>query len=185
MASTPATNVTRLLLEWRGGNQRALDLLMPRVYDELRRLAQHYLKAERRDHTLQATALVNEAYLRLVDVNVPWQDRVHFFAVAARLMRRLLVDHARARHRAKRDGGPRISLADAERVAVAPQTDVLLLDEALVRLAEFDSRKADIVELHFFGGLGNEDVAEALGISRATVQRELRMAKAWLARELQ
>ena len=178
------TNVTQLLLEWRGGSQQALDALMPVVYDELRRLAQHYMRGERPEHTLQATALVNEAYLRLVDMKVTWQDRAHFFAVAARLMRRMLVDHARAQHRAKREGGPKVSLDDALEVSCKPASDLLALDEALDQLATFDLRKSEIIELHFFGGLSNEEVAEALGVSRATVQRELRMAKAWLNHEL-
>jgi RNA polymerase sigma factor (TIGR02999 family) len=184
MSAAPATNVTQLLLEWRGGNHAALDQLMPVVYDELRRLAQHYMKGERPEHTLQATALVNEAYLRMVDMKVSWQDRAHFFAVAARLMRRMLVDHARGQHRAKREGGPKISLDDAGEVASETTGKLLALDEALTRLISFDQRKCEILELHFFGGLSNEEVAEALGISRATVQRELRMAKAWLRHEL-
>jgi RNA polymerase sigma factor (TIGR02999 family) len=184
MSSVPTTNVTQLLLEWRGGNQAALDQLMPLVYDELRRLAQHYMKAERPEHTLQATALVNEAYVRMIDMKVSWQDRAHFFAMAARLMRRMLVDHARAHHRAKREGGPKISLDDAGEVPCDASGELLALDEALERLATFDQRKCEIIELHFFGGLSNEDVAEALGISRATVQRELRIAKAWLNHEL-
>jgi len=185
MSSAPSKQVTQLLAEWRGGNPQALDHLMPLVYDELRRLAQHYLRSERPEHTLQATALVNEAYLRLVDVRVSWQDRAHFFAVAARLMRRLLVDHARSHGRAKRDsGGPRVSLEVAADISAEPAADILALDEALTRLAAFDARKSEIIELHFFGGLSNDDVAEALGISRATVQRELRLAKAWLNHEL-
>ena len=184
MSSVPLTNVTQLLLEWRAGNQQALDSLMPVVYDELRRLAQHYMRSESPEHTLQATALVNEAYLRLVDMKVSWQDRAHFFAVAARLMRRMLVDHARAQHRAKREGGPKVSLDDALEVSCKPASDLLVLDEALTRLATLDQRKSEVIELHFFAGLSNEEVAEALGISRATVQRDLRMAKAWLKREL-
>jgi len=185
MSSTPPNNVTQLLLDWRRGDAEALDHLMPLVYNELRRLAGRYLRSERPEHTLQATALVNEAYIRLVDMNVSWQDRAHFFAVAARLMRRLLVDHARAHHRAKREsGGPKISLDDAVEVSIQPTADIVALDEALKRLAEFDTRKTEIIELHFFGGLRNEEVAEALGVSRATVQRELRLAKAWLNHEL-
>lgn len=183
--SKPTKNVTQLLLEWRSGNQEALDRLIPLVYDELRRLAGHYMRSERPEHTLQATALVNEAYIRLVDMKVSWQDRAHFFAMAARLMRRLLVDHARAHHRAKREsGGPKISLDNAVEVSFQPASDLVALDDALTRLAAFDPRKTEIIELHFFGGLGNEEVAEALGISRATVQRELRLAKAWLNHEL-
>jgi len=185
MSLTASTNVTQLLLDWRAGKQEALDRLMPLVYDELRRLAGRYMRGERSQHTLQATALVNEAYLRMVDMKVSWQDRAHFFAVAARLMRRLLVDHARAHHRAKREGsGQKVSLDDAAEVSYQPASNLVALDEALTELATFDERKSDIVELHFFGGLSNEQVAEALGISRATVQRELRLAKAWLNREL-
>jgi RNA polymerase sigma factor (TIGR02999 family) len=184
MSSAPALNVTQLLLEWRGGSQQALDALMPLVYDELRRLAQHYMDRERPEHTFQATAVVNEAYLRMIDMKVSWQDRAHFFAVAARLMRRMLVDHARSQHRAKRESGPKVSLDEALEVSCKPAADMLALDQALDDLAKLDKRKSEIIELHFFGGLGNEEVAEALGISRATVQRELRMAKAWLNHEL-
>ena len=184
MSSVP-TNVTQLLLDWRRGNHEALERLMPVVYDELRRLASHYMRRERPEHTLQATALVNEAYLRLVDMKISWQDRAHFFAVAARLMRRLLVDHARAHHRAKRDiGGPKLSLDDAVEVSASRSAELIDLDEALTRLASFDPAMSEIVELHFFGGLGNDQVAEALGVSRATVQRKLRLAKAWLNHEL-
>ena len=184
MSSVQSNDVTQMLLEWRSGNQEALDRLMPLVYDELRRLANRYMRSERPEHTLQATALVNEAYLRLVDMKVSWQDRAHFFAVAARLMRRLLVDHARANQRAKRESGPKVSLDDALEVSSKPALDLVALDEALTRFATFDPRKAEIIELHFFGGLNNEEVAEALGISRATVQRDLRLAKAWLSHEL-
>jgi RNA polymerase sigma factor (TIGR02999 family) len=185
MTSAPSKNVTQLLLEWRNGNQKALDRLMPLVYDELRRLAQHHMRSERPEHTLQATALVNEAYIQLVGMKVTWQDRAHFFAVAARLMRRLLVDHARGHHRVKRgSGGRKISLDEVAEVSSQPTSDLLALDEALTQLASFDTRKSEIIELHFFGGLSNEEVAEALGISRATVQRELRLAKAWLNHEL-
>lgn len=185
MSSGGSTNVTQILLDWRGGNQQALSQLMPLVYDELRRLAAYYMRKERSKHTLQPTALVNEAYLRLVDVKISWQDRAHFFAVAARLMRRLLVDHARANQRDKRGSdAPRVTLSDAVEVSVKPSLDLLALDEAMTRLAEFDRRKSEIVELHFFGGLNNDEVAEALGISRATVQRDLRLAKAWLKHEL-
>lgn len=185
MSSPPGINVTQLLLDWRSGKQEALDSLMPFVYDELRRLAAHYMRKERREHTLQPTALVNEAYIRLVDMKVSWQDRAHFFAVAARLMRRLLVDHARAHQREKRkSAGPTISLDEGIEVSFEPDSKLLAVDEALTKLAEFDQRKAELLELRFFGGLSNEEVAEALGVSRATVQRELRLAKAWLSREL-
>ena len=185
MSSGPSTNVTEMLLDWRGGNEQALQQLMPLVYDELRRLANRYMKSERRGHTLQATALVNEAYIRLVDMKVSWQDRAHFFAVAARLMRRLLVDHARGHNRAKREGEvAKVSLDDVIEVSSSPASNVIAVDEALTRLAEFDPRKSEILELRFFGGLNNDEVAEALGVSRATVQRDLRFVKAWLNREL-
>ena len=177
--------VTQLLQQWGGGNKAALDELMPVVYEQLRKLASRCLRAERPDHTLRATALVNEAYLRLVDADIAWQDRVHFFAVSARLLRRILVDHAKAHNRDKRGGGAeKISLDDA--VLVGPQTSggFVELDEALQRLAVHDQRKSALIELLFFGGLTYEETAEALKISPATVHRELKMAKAWLHREL-
>ena len=177
--------VTQLLQQWGSGNKAALDELMPVVYEQLRKLASRCLRAERPDHTLRATALVNEAYLRLVDADVAWQDRVHFFAVSARLLRRILVDHAKAHNRDKRGGGAeKISLDDA--VLVGPQTSggIVELDEALQRLAAHDQRKSELVELLFFGGLTYDETAEALKISPATVHRELKMAKAWLHREL-
>jgi RNA polymerase sigma factor (TIGR02999 family) len=174
-----------MLRDWRSGKQEALGQLMPVVYDELRRLAAYYLRRERKEHTLQPTALVNEAFLRLVEVKISWQDRAHFFAVAARLMRRLLVDHARAQQRDKHGADVvHVELEQAENVSTKPSWDLVALDEAMTRLAEFDSRKSEIVELLFFGGLNNDEVAEALGISRATVQRDLRLAKAWLKHEL-
>jgi len=177
--------VTRLLREWRGGREAALQELMPVVYDELRRLAKGYLRGERQDHTLQGTALVNEAYMRLVDMDVSWQDRAHFFAVAARLMRRMLVDHARARGRGKRGGGESAMTLDEPLVASPERApDLLALDDALSSLTQLDPRKSQIVELHFFGGMTYEETAEALGISPATVHRELRLAKAWLHHEL-
>lgn len=185
MSSLPTESVTQILLEWRRGKQEALGQLMPVVYDELRRLAAYYMRRERSEHTLQPTALVNEAFLRLVEVKISWQDRAHFFAVAARLMRRLLVDHARAQRRDKRGAdGVRVELEQAENVSTTPSWDLVALDEAMTRLAEFDPRKSEIIELHFFGGLNNDEVAETLGISRATVQRDLRLAKAWLKHEL-
>ena len=158
---------------------------MPEVYDDLRRLAGHFMQRKRPEHTLQPTALVNEAYLRLIGANVSWKDRAHFLAVIARQMRRVLVDHARTRQRAKRDNGSRkISLDDAAAVSIKPAFDLLELDQALTRFATLDARKVEIIELHFFAQLNNEEVAEVLGISRATVQRELRLAKAWLKHQL-
>jgi RNA polymerase sigma factor (TIGR02999 family) len=177
--------VTRLLKEWGGGNKEALDQLMPLVYDQLRHLASRCLSSERPDHTLRATALVNEAYLRLVNAELTFNDRVHFYAVAARLLRQILVDHARSLHRAKRGGGAqKLSLDEALVVGQAAPSGILELDEALQRLAAQDSRKAEVVELLFFGGLTYDEAAAMLNISPATVHRELRMAKAWLHREL-
>jgi len=178
------SDVTRLLHEWRSGNHDALDQLIPLVYDDLRRLAGHFMRRERSEHTLQPTALVNEAYLRLTGVKVAWKDRAHFFAVFARLIRRLLVDHARAHHRVKRES-QKIPLDEAQEVLAKLPVDLVALDQALTQFATFDPRKAEIVELHFFAGLSNEEVAGALGISRATVQRDLRLAKAWLKSQLQ
>lgn len=157
--------------------------LMPLVYDDLRRLASYYMRRERPAHTLQPTALVNEAYIRLADLEVPWENRAHFFAVAARLMRRLLVDHARSHQRAKRSA-VKISLDDAVNISWKPALDIVALDDALTQFATFDPRKVEIIELRFFCGLSNDEVATALGLSRATVQRELRLAKAWLKQQL-
>lgn len=177
--------VTRLLKEWGGGNKEALDELMPVVYQQLRKLASICLRSERTNHTLRATALVHEAYLRLVDADVAWQDRVHFFAVSARLLRRILVDHAKANHRQKRGGGAEMVELD-EAVMIGPQTSggIVELDAALQRLAALDQRKGEIIELLCFGGLTYDEAAAALKISPATVHRELKMAKAWLHREL-
>lgn len=158
---------------------------MPLIYDELRSLASRYMRSERRTHTLQTTALVNEAYLRLVNAEVPWQDRAHFFAVAARLMRRILVDRAKAHRRLKRGGGVhKVSLETAAVLTPQPQPGLLDVDEALTRLAALDQRKADVVELVYFGGLTYREAAEALSISERTLHRELMLAKAWLYREL-
>jgi RNA polymerase sigma factor (TIGR02999 family) len=175
--------VTELLHEWGKGNREAMDQLIPLVYEHLRRLAGNYMRRERPEHTLQPTALVNEAYLRLNEIKVSWQDRAHFFAVAARLMRRLLVDHARAGQRRKRDH-VRLVLDDVSEVAASPAANLIALDQALTQFATFDPRKVEMIELHFFAGLSNQEVAETLGVSRATVQRELRLAKAWLKRQL-
>jgi|SRR5579862_1420684 len=178
-------SVTLLLREWSGGNKGALDKLMPLVYDQLHKLASGYLRGERPDHTLRTTALVHEAYLRLVDSDVAWQDRVHFYAISARLLRHILVDHARSQNRQKR-GGDFAKVPLEEAIVVGPQSDsaIVELDEALKRLAKHDARKSEIVELLFFGGMTYDETAAALNISAATVNRELTMAKAWLHREL-
>lgn len=174
--------ITQLLVEIRKGNRAAESKLMPLVYQELRKLARRYMRLERRDHTLQTTALVHEAYVRLVDQrHVSWQNRAHFFAVAAQIMRRILVDHARAHQAAKRGGTDRgISLDDTMVFTEEKASDILVLDEALTRLSERDRRQCRIVELRFFGGLTEEEAAEALGISVRTVKRDWRIAKAWL-----
>jgi len=178
-------DVTRLLQQWKGGDREALDQLMPIVYDELRRLAARSLRSERPGHTLRATALVHEAYLRLMDADIGWQDRAHFYAVAARVVRRILVEYARTHSRQKRGGGEEAIPLD-EAVIVGPEaaSTVLELDDALQRLAVLDPRKSEIVQLLFFGGLTYDETAAALDISPATVHRELKLAKAWLHREL-
>jgi RNA polymerase sigma factor (TIGR02999 family) len=178
--------VTELLVRWRGGDQAALDALMPLVYDELRRLAQHYLRYERADHTLQSTALVHEAYVRLVGQDSPpWQSRAHFFGIAARLMRQILVEHARAHHAAKRGGHSfKLTLEDVAAFPQAADVDLVALDDALRKLSAQDARQSRIVELRFFAGLTIEDAAEVLEISRATVTREWTIARAWLYREI-
>jgi RNA polymerase sigma factor (TIGR02999 family) len=177
--------VTQLLVKLSAGDRSALDDLLPLVYDELRRLADRYLRRERSDHTLQATALVNEAYLRLVDQNVPWQNRAHFFGVAAEMMRRILVDHARSHQAQKRgSGGIKLSLDDALNMSDERASDLIALDEALSALAAFDPQKSRIVELRFFGGLSIEETAKVLGIGTATVIRQWKMAKAWLYHEV-
>ncbi|MGD0986769.1 MAG: ECF-type sigma factor [Candidatus Sulfotelmatobacter sp.] len=177
--------ITRLLKEWGGGNKQALDELMPVVYQQLHKLAAISMRSERPDHTLRATALVNEAYLRLVEADVAWEDRVHFFAVSARILRRILVDHAKADRRQKRGGGVEVVELD-EAVMIGPQTrgGIVELDLALQRLAALDQRKSEIIELLCFGGLTYDETAAALKISPATVHRELKLAKAWLHREL-
>jgi RNA polymerase sigma factor (TIGR02999 family) len=181
-----AANPTTLLLAWGRGDETALDQLIPLVHDELRQLARRHMAGERPGHTLQATALVNEAYLRLIEVNqVRWQNRAHFFAMASRVMRRILVDAARARGYQKRGGGaPTVSLDEALLVSGEPRQDLIALDDALNALAAFDLRKSQVVEMRFFGGLSVEETAEALHVSADTVMRDWRLAKVWLAREL-
>src|SRR5258707_7949190 len=181
-----SSQVTELLGRWRGGEREALDALMPLVYSELRRIAHHYLQNERSGHTLQSTALVHEAYVRLIDQNFPqWQNRAHFFAVAAQLMRQILVDYARSHGAAKRGGSVcKIALDDAEEVPQPRDVDVVALDEALKILAEMDEQQSRVVELKFFAGLSIEDTSEVLGISSSTVKRDWITARAWLYREL-
>jgi RNA polymerase sigma factor (TIGR02999 family) len=181
-------NITHLLNQWSDGDERALDRLTPLVYEELRRRAAQYLQRERHRHTMQTTALINEAYLRLIDAKeVRWQGRAHFFAIAANLMRRILVDHARRRDAEKR-GASRIHVTFDRIVASAKQpdvdVDVLSIDEALTRLAAVDRQQAQIVELRFFSGLSVEETAAALGISPRTVKRDWSVARAWLRREI-
>jgi RNA polymerase sigma factor (TIGR02999 family) len=185
MPQTPQ-NVTELLIGWSKGDKEVLDTLVPLVYDELRRQASRYLRRERVGHTLQTTALIHEAYLRLIDQkNVQWQNRAHFFGIAAQLMRRILVDHARTKKRAKRGGSNiRVSFNDANAMAQGQDLDIVALDEALERLAEIDEQQSRIVELRFFSGLTVDETAEVLGISAATVKRDWSMAKAWLHREI-
>lgn len=179
--------VTQLLLAWSAGDQSALEQLMPLVYDELRRLANAYMRRERANHTLQPTALVNEAYLRLADQkSMRWQNRAQFFGIAAKLMREILVDHARRRMAEKRGGEERqrLSLSAAERIVDKPEIDLLALNDALGDLAKFDQQHSRIVELRFFGGLTIAETAEVLNISHATVERDWNLARAWLRREL-
>ncbi len=174
--------MTQLLIQLTDGDRAVLDELLPLIYDELRSLAANYLRRERVGHTLQPTALVHEAYLRLVNqTQVRWQNRAHFFGVAAQMMRRILVDHARAHHADKRGSdAPRLSLDENIEVADERATELLALDEALTTLAEIDAQKSKIVELRYFGGLSVEETAEVLGVSAPTVKRQWRMAKAWL-----
>ena len=185
MAPSPQ-QVTQLLVAWGGGDQAARDELMPLVYEELRRLAHKCMRRERPAHTLQTSALLNEAYVRLVDQkNIQWQDRAHFFGIAARLMRQVLVDYARTRNYAKRGGdNRRVSLDEAMIVSRERAAEVVALDEALKTLAEIDPRQSQIVELRFFGGLSIDETAEVLAVSPGTVMRDWTLAKAWLRRAL-
>jgi RNA polymerase sigma factor (TIGR02999 family) len=184
--SSPPHEITQLLAEWSDGNQAALNKLYPLVYNELRRLAHGYLRRERKGHTLQTTALINEAYLRLVDQkHVHWANRAHFFGISAQIMRRILIDHARLYHYAKRGGGgQKISLDEAALVAKEQSRELLMLDEALNSLAKIDPRRSRVVELRYFGGLSNEEIAGVLKISENTVTRDWNMARAWLYQEL-
>ena len=186
VSSSPPHEVTQLLIAWGNGDRAALDRLMPLVYEELRRLARHYMSRERPGHTLQTTALVNEAYLRLVgQESMRWENRAHFFGIAAHLMRQILVDHARSRLAAKRGGAQlRLSLSEVDRIASRPDVNLLALDEALGRLEALDPQKSRIVELRYFGGLGIEETAEVIGVSPATVKRDWSMARAWLRSEI-
>ena len=186
-ASSADNDVSALLRAWSDGDQDALLALTPIVYEELHRLARHYMRGERSGHSLQATALVNEAYMRLADyTRMHWQDRAHFFAVSAQVMRRILVDHARRRNVKRGRGAQHVSLEDV--VVVAPaedaETDLVALDEALVGLTRIDPRKAQIVEMRFFGGLTVEEIGEVLKVSPGTIKRDWRAAKAWLYQEL-
>jgi RNA polymerase sigma factor (TIGR02999 family) len=178
-------NFTQLLTEWRSGHPQALERLTPLVYDELRRLARNYMRAERGSHTLQATAVVHEAFLRLIQANVALQDRGHFFALASRLMRRVLVDHAKSRSRIKRNAGARELIAEDMGATVPPTDfDVVALDDALEGLQQMEPRLAQVIELHYFGGLTYDQIAEAVGTSAATVHRDIRLARAWLLNEI-
>jgi RNA polymerase sigma factor (TIGR02999 family) len=185
MGAPARGEVTALLKDWSGGDQRALEQLLPLVYDELRKLAAGYMRKERSDHTLQPTALVHEAYLRLVDQQrVDWRNRAHFFGIAAQMMRRVLVDHARRRQAAKRDAATCYLSFSDEVASPGRDPELLDFDRALETLSALDPRQAKIVELRFFGGLTVEETAEVVGISPATVKREWQTARAWLAREI-
>ncbi len=182
MSSSPT--VTTLLRNWRSGDKDALDQLTPLIYDDLRQIAARHLRSERPGHTLQATALVNEAYARLVEADLAFQNRAHFLSIAARTMRRILTDYGRARRRQKRGGGMSPVTLHEDLVADSSSTDIVDIDDALAKLADIDARKSDVLVLHFFGGMTFDEIAKALDISTATVDRDLRLAKAWLVNEL-
>jgi RNA polymerase sigma-70 factor, ECF subfamily len=185
MSGFAPEGLTQLLLDWRNGDQAALEQLIPLVYSELRRLARNYMRRERTGHTLQTTALINEAYMRLVDQKVSWQNRAHFFGVAASLMRRILLDHARTQLAAKRGGQQvQVSLSEAAGIAESRTSQLIALDEALSNLAAIDARKSRVIELRYFGGLTIEETAEALAVSHTTVEEDWKMARAWLRREM-
>lgn len=185
MHGTATKSVTQLLRDWSGGDREALAALMPLVYDELRRLAHSHMRQESTGHTLQTTALVHEAYFRLIGQRVSWANRAHFFGVAAQMMRRVLVDHAKGQKRVKRGAGAaEVPLEDSALVSRVPSRDIVALDEALRRLEAVDAQRARIVELRYFGGLSNEEASKVLGISTATIQRQWTGARAWLRHEL-
>jgi RNA polymerase sigma factor (TIGR02999 family) len=190
MAEEPPTmpvpaDFTQLLMDWRSGHPQALERLTPLVYEELRRLARGYMRAERGSHTLQATAVVHEAFLRLIHANVDLQDRGHFLALTSRLMRRVLVDHAKSRGRVKRSAGVEEPAAEDTAQALLPvERDVVALDDALESLSKLDPRMAQVIELHYFGGMTYDEIAAAMGTSAATVYRDLRLARAWLLNEM-
>ena len=186
MKSPARHQITELLAKWREGNQSALDELYPLVYDELHRLARRYMSRERKDHTLQTTALINEAYVRMVDQkNVNWANRSHFFAISAQIMRRILIDHARRNAYAKRGGGAQqVSLEEVAALVPEQGRELMRLDEALKSLAEQDPRRSQVVELRYFGGLNNEEIAGVLQVSENTVTRDWNMARAWLYQQL-
>jgi RNA polymerase sigma factor (TIGR02999 family) len=184
MPGTSSIEVTQLLAAWSGGDRSALDKLLPLVEDELHRLAHRYMSHERPDHTLQTTALVNEAYLKLIDQKVNWQNRAHFFGIAAQIMRRILIDHARKHLGAQRGGGKILSLEDVAVVSDERAAELVALDDALTSLAKVDERKGRVVELRYFGGLSVEESAEVLDGSVDTITRDWRRAKAFLRREL-
>lgn len=186
MVPSSSATITDLLIQWRDGDEAALDRLIPLVYEELRRMAHYYMRRRRPGDTLQTSALINEAYLRLADhKNMRWQNRAHFFAVSAQAMRRILIDHARSRNAAKREGSIiKVSLAQAENVGERRGVELIALDDALKELAVFDQRKSRIVELRYFGGLSVEETAHVLEVSAVTVKREWRAAKLWLVRAM-
>jgi len=184
MSEPVSKDLTQLLSAWSEGDRSALERLLPLVEDELHRLAHRYMSRERKDHTLQTTALVNEAYLKLIDQKVNWQNRAHFFGIAAQIMRRILIDHARQHLGPQRGGGKTISLENVALVSNDRAAELVALDEALTSLTLFDKRKGQVVELRYFGGLSVEEIAAVLGISVDTVTRDWRRAKAFLRREL-
>jgi len=184
MSEDPIPQVTELLRRWEDGDEQALHVLLPAVYQELRRLAHYHLRAERPDHTLQSTALVHEAYLRLMGQSPRIHDRSHFFALASRLMRQVLVDYARERRANKRDGGCRIAIEFLDALPGNGDAELLALDEALSELARIDKRQSEIVEMKFFGGLSAPEISDVLGLSRATIDRDWATARVWLHRQM-